>query len=78
MEIQVHYDDKADRLEQVAECEAQGLRMLRDHFDPGFDRAKMYGYFTTKLGEQGAVQVWVPGEEPSGTMTFTDVPEVQI
>jgi len=51
MEIQVHYDNLADRKIKVAGKEAQGLRMLHDDFDPN----------------------WKSGDEPHGTMTFTDV-----
>ena len=51
MEIQVHYDNLADRKVKVAEREAQGLRMLYDNFDKD----------------------WKSGDEPHGTMTFTDV-----
>ena len=33
MEIQVHYDNLAERKVKVAEKEALGLRMLHDNFD---------------------------------------------
>ena len=53
MEVQIHYDNLADRRIKAKEKEALDLRMLHDDFDPD----------------------WKPGDEPHGTMTFTDAPE---
>jgi len=54
MEVQVKYNNLAERAAKIKEYEAQKLRMLHDDFD----------------------STWQPGDEPHGTMTFTDEPEL--
>ncbi len=75
MRKQVRYNGWADRSAKAKVQEAIGLRMIQDHFEPGFDRRNMVGHWLYPDSTDRLNRTWVEGEAPRGVMTFTDESE---